>query len=73
MLRLLDLKPQKPQRWEPPFFAGLASGYWPSVESLSDIWKIDKQFSPLENQETQKIVSHWNERISKVSNSKVHE
>ena len=55
------------------FFAGLASGYWPSVESLSDIWKIDKQFSPLENQETQKIVSHWNERISKVSNSKVHE
>lgn len=55
------------------FFAGLASGYWPSVESLSDIWKIDKQFSPLENEETQKIVSKWNERISKVSNSKVHE
>ena len=55
------------------FFAGLASGYWPSVESLSDIWKIDKQFSPLENEETQKIVSKWNERISKISNSKVHE
>jgi glycerol kinase len=55
------------------FFAGLASGYWPSVESLSDIWKIDKQFSPLENEETQKIVSKWNERISKTSNSKVHE
>ena len=55
------------------FFAGLASGYWPSVESLSDIWKIDKQFSPIENEETQKIVSKWNERISKVSNSKVHE
>ena len=50
------------------FFAGLASGYWPSVESLSDIWKIDKQFSPLENEETQKIVSKWNERISKISN-----
>ncbi|MDG1920705.1 MAG: glycerol kinase GlpK [Flavobacteriaceae bacterium] len=55
------------------FFAGLASGYWPSIESLSDIWKIDKQFSPLENEETQKIVSKWNERISKTSNSKVHE
>ena len=55
------------------FFAGLASGYWPSVESLSDIWKIDKQFSPLENEETQKIVSKWNERISKISNSKAHE
>lgn len=55
------------------FFAGLASGYWPSVESLSDIWKIDKQFSPIENEETQNIVSKWNERISKVSNSKVHE
>lgn len=55
------------------FFAGLASGYWPSVESLSDLWKIDKQFSPLENEETQKIVSKWNERISKISNSKVHE
>ena len=55
------------------FFAGLASGYWPSVESLSDIWKIDKQFSPLENEEIQKIVSKWNERISKISNSKAHE
>ena len=55
------------------FFAGLASGYWPSIESLSDIWKIDKQFSPLENEETQKIVSKWNERISKISNSKAHE
>lgn len=55
------------------FFAGLASGYWPSVESLSDIWKIDKQFSPIENEETQNIVSKWNERISKISNSKVHE
>ena len=28
------------------FFAGLASGYWPSVESLSDIWKIENNFLP---------------------------
>jgi len=75
---LLDVEVIRPETTETTalgaaFFAGLASGYWPSVESLSDIWKIDKQFSPLENEETQKIVSKWNERISKISNSKVHE
>ena len=55
------------------FFAGLASGYWPSLESLSDLWKIDAKFTPLETEETQKIITHWKERISKVSNSKVDE
>ena len=75
---LLDVEVIRPETTETTalgaaFFAGLASGYWPSIESLSDIWKIDKQFSPLENEETQKIVSKWNERISKISNSKAHE
>src|SRR6056300_1730892 len=55
------------------FFAGLATGFWPSLESLSDLWKIDAKFTPLETEETQKIITHWKERISKVSNSKVDE
>ena len=51
------------------FFAGLASGYWPSVESLSDIWKINKKFNPQQNEENQKIIDLWNQRISKVTDS----
>jgi len=51
------------------FFAGLASGYWPSVESLSDIWKINQKFNPEQNEENQKIIDLWNQRISKVTDS----
>ncbi|MFQ3340733.1 MAG: glycerol kinase [Flavobacteriaceae bacterium] len=51
------------------FFAGLASGYWPSLESLSEIWKIDKKFTPQENTQNKKIIEAWEARISKASNS----
>ena len=54
------------------FFAGLASGYWPSVESLSDIWKINQKFNPEQNEENQKIIDLWNQRISKVTDSQTN-
>jgi len=52
------------------FFAGLATGFWPSLESLSEIWSVNKKFKPEQKEENSRIISLWEERISKVSNSK---
>jgi len=51
------------------FFAGLASGYWPSLESLTSIWKIDKKFNPFQETENQKIIESWQKRIAQVTNT----
>lgn len=51
------------------FFAGLASGYWPSLESLASIWKIDKKFNPFQEIENQKIIESWQKRIAQVTNT----
>ena len=51
------------------FFAGLASGYWPSLESLTSIWKIDKKFNPFQEIENQKIIESWQKRIAQVTNT----
>jgi glycerol kinase len=50
------------------FFAGLATGYWESVESLVEIWSIDKKFLPNSNSTTQKTIDLWNKRIGKLTN-----
>ena len=55
------------------FFAGLASGFWASLEKLSSVWDIDTEFSPTENEETLSIINNWEERILKMSNSQNHE
>ena len=51
------------------FFAGLASGYWPSLESLTSIWEIDKKFNPVQEMENQKIIESWQKRIVQVTNT----
>lgn len=50
------------------FFAGLATGYWESIESLAEIWSIDQKFSPVSNSSSQKTIDLWNKRIRKLSN-----
>ena len=55
------------------FFAGLASGFWASLEKLSSVWDIDTEFSPIENEETLSIINNWEKRILKMSNSQNHE
>ena len=55
------------------FFAGLASGYWPSLESLAGIWKIDKKFNPVQEIENQKIIESWQKRIVQVTNTNKNE
>jgi len=52
------------------FFAGLATGFWPSLESLSEIWSVNQKFKPEQKEENSRIISLWEERISKVSYSK---
>ena len=53
------------------FFAGLASGYWESIESLADIWSIDQKFSPAPDASTEKTIDLWNQRIGKLSNQSI--
>ena len=55
------------------FFAGLASGFWPSLEKLSSVWEIDREFNPKENEETFSIINNWEKRILKMSNSQKNE
>jgi glycerol kinase len=51
------------------FFAGLATGYWESIESLAEIWSIDQIFSPDSNLSDKKTIDLWNNRIGKLSNT----
>ena len=75
---LLDVNVIRPETTETPalgaaFCAGLSSGYWPSLESLSDIWKVNKEFNPIKNKENKKIIDNWEQRISKMINPKPNE
>jgi glycerol kinase len=51
------------------FFAGLATGYWESIESLKHIWAVDQKFSPNSNTNTQNTIDLWKQRIGKLSTS----
>ena len=71
---LLDVEVIRPDNTETTalgaaFFAGLATGYWNSIDSLSEIWKINQRFEPIQNKETQKIIDLWEKRIINVRNS----
>lgn len=51
------------------FLAGLAVGFWDSVESISSIWEIDKKFIPTENQGAiRKKIEGWNNAVKAVIN-----
>ena len=50
------------------FFAGLASGFWDSLQNIKNIWSVNRSFKPIHDNETQKIISLWEKRVVKVSN-----
>lgn len=69
---LLETEVIRPQTTETTalgaaFFAGLATGYWDSIESLENIWAIDQKFTPNSNSDTQKTIDLWKKRIAKLS------
>ena len=45
------------------FFAGLAVGFWPSLDSLKSIWKKDISFSPNKDKNIDRTIELWNQRI----------
>jgi glycerol kinase len=48
------------------FLAGLATGFWPSPNALKDLWQEDRCFEPLSDQQTQKTIFLWENRISRL-------
>ena len=48
------------------FFAGLATGFWSSVDELKSIWNIEKKFHPTVQEYDKKVISNWENRIKKV-------
>jgi len=70
---LLEAEVIRPQTTETTalgaaFFAGLATGFWDSVDSLANIWAVDRQFSPKPDANTEKTIALWKKRIGKLSN-----
>ncbi|MFW9854146.1 MAG: glycerol kinase GlpK [Candidatus Thorarchaeota archaeon] len=48
------------------FAAGLAIGYWDSLEELRDTWVIDEVFKPkMDAQKRQEMIRFWNKAISR--------
>lgn len=48
------------------FFAGLASGFWSSIEEVKSIWEMEHEFSPNKSENDKKIIDNWESRIKKV-------
>ena len=48
------------------FLAGLATGFWSSVDALKELWGEDQCFKPLESQQTKKTISLWEDRVSRI-------
>ena len=48
------------------FFAGLASGFWSSLEEVKSIWEMEREFTPNKNENDKKIIDNWESRIKKV-------
>ncbi|MGC6479903.1 MAG: glycerol kinase GlpK [Flavobacteriaceae bacterium] len=46
------------------FFAGLATGYWESVEALEELWEVDKRFSPTQNPDLEVALNNWEKRLT---------
>ena len=68
---LLDVKVIRPKITETTalgvaFFAGLASGFWSSIDQVKSIWEVEHEFSPKRSENDKKTILNWEERIKKV-------
>lgn len=48
------------------FLAGLASGFWPSLDTLKNLWEEERCFKPSTESTTQQIISLWEERVARI-------
>jgi glycerol kinase len=49
------------------FLAGLGTGFWKNQEELKKIWQKEAEFQPIDNENTQRIVTLWNARMGKIT------
>lgn len=52
------------------FLAGLATGFWSSIDDLKDLWEEDQRFTPSNVKHTQKTISLWENRVSRILTQK---
>jgi glycerol kinase len=45
------------------YLAGLAVGYWSSVEEISKQWKINKAFKPRANSNPEVLIKGWHKAV----------
>ena len=48
------------------FFAGLATGFWSSMEELKKSWEVDAEFKPQADAGLQKIIANWEHCVGNV-------
>ena len=48
------------------FFSGLATGFWEDIDSIKNIWEVDKEFNPSNDTNNDSIINLWEKRITKV-------
>ena len=55
------------------YLAGLAVGYWKSLESIAKQWKVEKTFEPkMPKTRVAELRSRWNEALSRAKNWESH-
>lgn len=52
------------------FLAGLATGFWSSTAALSALWEKDQTFIPVNDNQTQKTIELWNDRLPRILTNK---
>ena len=45
------------------YLAGLAVGYWESIEEISEQWKVNRTFQPAENSNPFELVKGWHKAV----------
>lgn len=47
------------------YLAGLATGYWSSIDSIREQWQVDRRFSPaMEPEERERLLHGWNRAVN---------
>jgi glycerol kinase len=53
--------------------AGLAVGYWDSVDELQEQWSIDREFNPeMSRNEAGKLVHNWHKAVGVQTGSRTN-
>jgi glycerol kinase len=51
------------------YLAGLAVGYWKSVDDLQQQWSIDREFTPeMPKEEVDELLKNWNKAVGRAGN-----